>query len=214
MATELILPSNQIVLGAGGVKVGAVDADPASVAQAGNPGDLLISSSTKKLYVKQDGGTSTSWSIPGMSSLSGDITATAAGVATIAPQGLSGSYIKRMAVATYNFATLGGAQGDISLGVTIPSGAIITRTYLDIITGVTSAGSATVAIKSEGAADLLVVTAKASLGAGLYEGKADGTVANMVKCTAARALTVTVGTADLTAGKFYLFVEYVQSSAT
>ena len=211
MSTEYILPSNSIKLG--DLKITSISVNPASTAHEGNPGDVVFSSSTKKLYVKQDGGTSTSWNVTDLASLSGVISVTAAGVATLS-SGLSGKYAKNLAVATYNFATLGGVAGDIALGVTIPSGAIITSAFVDIITQPTSGGSATVAIKAQSAGDILAATAKASLPVGLLDGVPDNTVANAIKCTAARELTATIGTANLTAGKFYVFVEYVQSSAT
>lgn len=55
--------------------------DPSSSATAGSAGDLLVSTTTFKLYQKQDAGTTTNWSIYGgaISALTGDVTATGPG---------------------------------------------------------------------------------------------------------------------------------------
>lgn len=119
----------------------------------------------------------------------------------------------------YSFAVQGGAQGAINLlsdltdatsTIAIPDNAIITRVLIDSITDPTSGGSATVAIDSEGAGDLLAALAIASF-TGLVDGIPVNSAATSVKMTAARTLTATVATADLTAGIFNVFVEYVVS---
>lgn len=119
----------------------------------------------------------------------------------------------RRAIGLYDFAVDGGVAGDITLrGDTIPSGAVITDALIHVDTALTSGGSATVAIKVEGAAD--INAADAISGApwsttGAKRGDFTATTAP-IKTTAARAIVATVGTADLTAGKFTVAVEYVK----
>lgn len=124
---------------------------------------------------------------------------------------------RRLAVCLYDFAVDGGAVGDIALrgDSVIPSGAIITDVLIHVDTALTSGGSATVAIKSEGAADLNA--ADAISGApwsttGAKRGDLTATTAP-VKTTAARTVTATVGTAALTAGKFSVYVSYLEIAA-
>lgn len=123
---------------------------------------------------------------------------------------------RRMAVGLYDFGTDGGAVGDITLrGDTIPSGAIITDVLIHVDTALTSGGSATVALKAESAADLNA--ADAISGApwsttGAKRGDLTATTAP-VKTTAARAIVATVATAALTAGKFSVYVSYLEIAA-
>jgi hypothetical protein len=123
---------------------------------------------------------------------------------------------RRLAVALYDFSVDGGAVGDITLrGDTIPSGAIVTDVLINVDTALTSGGSATVALKSEGAADLN--SADAISGApwsttGAKRGDLTATTAP-VKTTAARSVVATVGTAALTAGKFSVYVSYLEIAA-
>lgn len=120
---------------------------------------------------------------------------------------------RRLAIGLYNFATEGGAVGDITLrGDTVPSGAIITDVLIHVDTVLTSGGAATVALKAESAADLNA--ADAISGApwsttGAKRGDLTATSAP-VKTTAARPLVATVATAALTAGKFSVYVSYLE----
>jgi hypothetical protein len=117
------------------------------------------------------------------------------------------------AVAAYDFAVDGGAVGDITLrGDTIPSGAVIVDSLIQVDTVLTSGGAATVAVKVESAAD--VNAADAISGApwsttGPKRGDLTATTAP-VKTTAARNVVATVGTAALTAGVFKVVVWYVE----
>lgn len=119
-----------------------------------------------------------------------------------------------------DFAVLGGAVGDLLLlddagnAAILPKGAIVTRSWANVLTSVTSSGSATVALKLLATADLMAATAKASLvsSAPFCEAKQDGTAANFVGPVTAlpgSQVTATVGTAALTAGKIQYFLEYV-----
>lgn len=120
---------------------------------------------------------------------------------------------RKSAVGLYDFAVDGGAVGDITLrGDTIPSGAVILDAYIKVTTALTSGGSATVAIKTEGAAD--INAADAISGApwsttGTKRGDFTATTAP-ITTTAARSIKATVGTAALTAGVFTVVVEYIE----
>lgn len=121
----------------------------------------------------------------------------------------------KVATGMYDFAVDGGAVGDITLrGGTLPSGAIIIDSLIDVDTALTSGGAATVAIKAESAAD--INAADAISGApwsttGAKRGDLTATTAP-VKTTAARTLAATVATAALTAGKFNVYVFYVEEA--
>jgi len=122
--------------------------------------------------------------------------------------------IKKMAKATYDFAVNGGAISAISLGVTLPDNAVITRCWVDVITTLTSAtDAATIALHAEAANDLVSALAISNGGniwdAGLHEGIPVDTAATNKKLTAARALTATIAVEAVTAGKFIVVVEYV-----
>jgi len=126
-----------------------------------------------------------------------------------------GTKVKGIAHAVYSFATDGGDVGDIGLRTTVPDNAIVTHAWYDIITPFTSGGSATVSIglPTDGAACIQADLAfnNAAYAQGVHNGVAVGTTATMVKTTAAREITLVVGTAPLTAGVAHIYVEYVQS---
>lgn len=109
--------------------------------------------------------------------------------------------------ATYDFTVHGGVIGDNTLDLKLPDNAIVYGGLIDVVTAPTSGGSATVALKIEGAADLLAATAIASV-TGQLDTVPDGTATNAVKLTEERTLTMTVATAALTAGKFNIFLNY------
>lgn len=116
----------------------------------------------------------------------------------------------------YDFAVEGGAVGDIDLHTdSLPSGAVIMGGYVDVITPPTSGGAATLAIKAEGAGD--IVAAAAISGApwsttGRKSVIPVFTGATTVKTTAARKLRATVAVAALTAGVFDVVLFYVPAS--
>jgi len=120
---------------------------------------------------------------------------------------------RRLAVGLYSFATDGGAVGDITLrGDSIPAGAIITDVLIHVDTALTSGGAATVALKAESAADLNAADAISGApwsSTGAKRGDLTATTAP-VKTTAARSIVATVGTAALTAGKFSVYVSYLE----
>lgn len=122
-------------------------------------------------------------------------------------------------VGTYNFASQGGAVSSINfldedgLPVILPSGFIVQRVLVDVVAAVTSAGSATVAIKSKSAGDLLTATAKASLTlAALLDGNPVDTAATSVKMTADTNVVAVIAVAALTAGKINVHIQGVLSA--
>lgn len=114
----------------------------------------------------------------------------------------------------YNFATDGGAVGTIALtGQTaIPSGAVIVGGFVEVTVAVTSGGAGTVAVQVNAAND--IVNAAAVSGApwsttGLKSVIPVFTGATAVKTTAARDISIVIGTAALTAGAFKVVLFYV-----
>lgn len=119
----------------------------------------------------------------------------------------------RLIKASYSFAVNGGAVGTITLlsGSDVPQGAVILGGYLDVTSALTSGGSATVAVTVEAANDIITATAFGSSpwsSTGRKSVIPAFTGATTVKTTAARNVSVVIGTAALTAGIFdvYLFI--------
>jgi hypothetical protein len=124
----------------------------------------------------------------------------------------------KVARATYDFAEHGGAIGAINLGVTIPDNAIVCGGFVDVATTCTTAGAdaGTMALHVQGANDLVTATA-VSDGANLWDAglhpivpKANTPESTGIKLTAARAITATIATQAFTAGKFTVFLYYLQ----
>lgn len=162
--------------------------------------------------------------------LSGDATMDATGAVTIASGAVEESMlavpstdalnVKRIARATYSYAEHGGAISTIGLGVTIPDNAIVTRTFYEVITTLTSnaandAATISFDIPTDDVAGLVAALAISAGGniwdAGYHEGIQDGAAANFsVKTTAARELSVTIGVEAIdAAGIVVFFCEYV-----
>lgn len=120
------------------------------------------------------------------------------------------------------------------LGVYIPTKAVITKAWVDVITTFTTAGAdaGTIAIQVQAANDVVAAIAVSAAGdvwdAGIH-GSILGTpalsgnaataiesaalnAASMLKTTAERELSVVVGGQALTAGKMAIFVEYYISA--
>lgn len=124
------------------------------------------------------------------------------------PKGfIDGFQTQRKIRATYDFDELGGAIGDIGLGITLPKNALIKKGWIDVITDPTSAGAATLGLKLKTSEDVLANTAKASF-TGFLDCIQDGAATNMIKLDADYELTLEVGIAALDAGKFHVFLEY------
>jgi hypothetical protein len=150
-----------------------------------------------------------------------------------------GTVVRELAVATFDTATTdssGTASTTIAahgLGVYLPSKAIVTNAWVDVVTTFTSAtDAATIALKIEGAGDLTAAIAISNASnvwdAGLHGclpgSYAEATVAgdsaildaarkaaSYIKTTAVREITATVAVEALTAGKLNVYVEYVLS---
>lgn len=117
----------------------------------------------------------------------------------------------------YRFSVQGGAVGSVNLvdddGVVVklPSGAIVTKAYINIVQAmVSTGGTGTIAVSIQSAGDLLAAVDADTL-SGVTAAIPVGTAATMIKLTAERTLTATVATAAITAGKFDVFVEFVLS---
>lgn len=132
---------------------------------------------------------------------------------------MEGTTAIKTAEGAYDFAVDGGAvstiplrnPGGSSLGSEIPNGSVILGGYIDVETPLASAGAATVALSSQGAADLLAATAFDNAiwsGAGRKDIIPDSTGSTAVKTTASRTLSAVIATAALTAGKFRVVVSY------
>lgn len=124
---------------------------------------------------------------------------------------------KKYARARYDFASDGGATGDITLSTTpkLPSGAVVTEAVIDVTTVPTSAGAADIALKLESAADVNAADAISGAPWSTTGAKrADALVGADagVTTTQERDLVATVGTAALTAGAFDVYVEYFEGA--
>lgn len=125
--------------------------------------------------------------------------------------------VKSVVKAQYSFAVSGGAVGVINLldadgkSITLPSKAIITGGYIDIITAMASSGgTGTIALGANSGVDLKAAVDADTL-SGIVAIIPVGSAATAVKLTADRVLIATVAVEALTAGKFNLFLEYVLS---
>lgn len=165
--------------------------------------------------------------------ISGDITMTDAGVATIGDNkvltqhilannvteskisapGAYGLNVLRTAKAQYNFSADGGVVGTITpiFNATIPNDAIMVGGIVNSTSEVTSAGAATVSVGTSAGsseASILGATAKGSFTLDAMLNSV-ATFAAPVKMTAAGQITFTIATADLTAGVIEATVLYI-----
>ena len=100
-------------------------------------------------------------------------------------------------------------MGAHPMAVSVPDNAIVISGHVDVITAVTSGGSATVAIGLVSGVDLLAATAKASLTLAAQVPMAAVKTAP-IKLSAEKAVTVTVGGAALTAGKLNGYIIWME----
>ena len=123
----------------------------------------------------------------------------------------------KMLVFDFDGSSLG--QGAVTLvasdGVspqTIPAGAILKSWFIDVTQPLASAGSATLALGITGTADALIA-ATAFNNAALVAATAGWEFASKnAKTDAAKSVIATIGTADLTEGRFKLYIEYVEET--
>jgi hypothetical protein len=127
---------------------------------------------------------------------------------------------KRIAKATYDFSTAGGAVGAIILpdADVLPSGAIVTDVKAVVRTTVTSGGAATIALTAGGVTLKAAETIANSVynGTGIVDviragnGGSTGTAKYVpISATSSAAIGITVATAALTAGVVDFYVEYL-----
>jgi hypothetical protein len=122
-----------------------------------------------------------------------------------------------VAKAIYSFAADGGVQGLITPKRTasLPKNAVIVAGTVNSTTAVTSAGAATLSVGTSAgssATSILGATGKASFSSNALI-NAVPVFATPVKLSAAGNITVTVGTADLTAGVVEITLLYFVANA-
>lgn len=113
-----------------------------------------------------------------------------------------------------------GAINLLAQGTVIPDGAVVTRTWFEVLTTFTSTttDNATIALALNTANDIVTATAIKTSGdkwdaAGFVAGAQVNTEATFLKLTANRELLMTVGTDTLTGGKIKVYVEYIDVAA-
>jgi hypothetical protein len=129
----------------------------------------------------------------------------------------SGNFIgeSKYAYGKYDFATLGGTIGAITLtGDTIPAGAVILDSFLIVDVAPDSAAhTATIAVSVESANDIVsaVVVSNATwTGLSAKRGAVTGSTTALPTTTAARPIVATVAVQNLTVGTFRVVVEYAE----
>jgi len=131
----------------------------------------------------------------------------------LANYAVDGLHPKRIARVTYDYDEHGGAVGTIGLGVTLPKNALVVRGYYYQHTAFTSGGAATVEFGYVGDTDAFIAQAaydNAQYSVGSHDGVSTGDAAHFHgPLSDAKEVAITIGTADLTAGKLILFLEYV-----
>lgn len=120
-----------------------------------------------------------------------------------------------MSSVVWDFATDGGAIGDIMLG-SLPADASIVSAFYEVLITLTSAGAATVAlgIAVDDVAGLLAATAfdNAAMLPGYHNATPDGTAINFTtKSTDQRDIIMSVAGSALTAGKIRIWFSYIRS---
>ncbi|MEL7626976.1 MAG: hypothetical protein AAGU15_08975 [Anaerolineaceae bacterium] len=98
------------------------------------------------------------------------------------------------------------------MAVTIPDNAIVIGGHVDVIAAVTSDGSATIAIHLVNANDLFSATSGAKANLTLAAQKPMATWTTPIKLEEEKAVTVTVGTAALTAGKLDGYILWMEGA--
>lgn len=222
---------DQVILRNGGVIETEDGTDIVAVSSAGSVTltgtETVIASeialANTKLLVGNASGVAADVSMSGDGTLANDGTFAIAADAVVETDvadsdGTSGLYVKKTALATYDFAADGGAQGAIVLAdvVTLPDNAVCTAVTYDVITTCISAGAdaGTIALTlpTDGALTTAIAISDGTnpWDAGVHLASVITPLA--VKTTAARAIGITVaGGNDLTAGKIVFAVDYYVS---
>ncbi len=120
---------------------------------------------------------------------------------------------KAIARATYDVAVsgYGSSTSDHGLGVYLPAKAIITRSYLQVVTQLADSGAGTLAVFCEDANNIKTATDLTGSASGaLIEGASTGAASAFVGSIAAQCeIKARPAGVDLSAGKLIVFVEYV-----
>ncbi|MGW6257625.1 hypothetical protein [Streptomyces sp. NPDC055085] len=126
----------------------------------------------------------------------------------------------KWARAYYDFATDGGAVGAINLrGDKIPSGATVLSAHVVVPTGLLPTTTSTMSLGIEGAADLRAAAVVTTATGGKLDGSVGTALTSQTRATAPLALTAdrhvvaTIAAGTFSAGRFSVFVEYVESAA-
>lgn len=114
-------------------------------------------------------------------------------------------FAKQVQAVTWDFSKDGGAVGDVSFGVKLPAGAIVTSVLSDEETAVTGATSVTLKAGSTSLTDAINFTLDAGIQSRALAGSAAG-----IKLSAASELKITIATNAATAGKVTFYVEFVE----
>jgi hypothetical protein len=113
------------------------------------------------------------------------------------------TFAKQCQTCLWDFASDGGAVGDISFGVKLPANAVVTDVYSDEQTAVTAATSITLKAGSTSLTGAIDFTASSGVGA-----QALASSATAIKLSAESELKITIATTAATAGKVRFAVEY------
>lgn len=125
----------------------------------------------------------------------------------LASSGAGSTHGQATASAVYDFSVLGGTVGTISLGVNLPSKAVVTEVIRDELvacTSTSSTGTIKLVVPTDGSLEQTALTADG----GSVTLASTGGSAVPVKTTAIRALSVTIATNAVLAGKIRYFVRY------
>lgn len=111
----------------------------------------------------------------------------------------------------YDFASDGGAIGNVFFGRLIPAGAIVTKVVTDEQTATTGGAGFTVTLRAGSTAltGALDLTASAGIQAPALAGSAAG-----IKLAAESELNIAIAVAAITAGKVRFYVEYLLQTDT
>ena len=142
-----------------------------------------------------------------------NLAVTAAKLAQPTAEGITGIGF-RVCRAAYSFAVDGGVVGTIALlgATSIPANAVILGGFVNVTAALTSAGAATAALQVEAADDIIAATLVSGApwsSTGRKSVIPAFTGATSLLTTAARDVSLVIGTANLTAGVFDVYLFYV-----
>lgn len=129
----------------------------------------------------------------------------------------------RSVIAIYDFSIQGGAQGNIDLidqnanPISMPVNILIKNMFIEVIDATTSGGVAGIEIQGPAAAFTVINGADNgtfnSVGSVVASNQITSDPATYFRSVATGAPYITISGNDLTAGKLYVYIEYVQSIA-